>query len=207
MNCPSVRPSAPPEAVQGVTALRHIAQHLLTLFPHVVWQQSANLAECDPSAAPETRIVRSYAGGLHAQGEAGEAAVVNLKRLFRGLCQLARQELRSNKGSHVNLLPVDAISLTIVCTALISAGGAQDFRTREHGGNAVVSLGTSWHRQRHQRLAVQHQPNASRALRRAPGYEPDSRRSIVAPNRSRLQRNAMLATSSARKFRGFHVIR
>ncbi len=58
---------------------------------------------------PETRVVRSYAGGLHAQREAGEAAVINLKGLDRRLGQLARQELRPNEGSHVYLLRIDAI--------------------------------------------------------------------------------------------------
>jgi hypothetical protein len=97
------------QAVQGVTAVRHIAQHLLTSLACLVGQQSAHLAECDPAATPETRVIRSNAGGLHAQCEARESAVVNLKRLCGGLSHLARQELRPNEGSHVYLLRIDAI--------------------------------------------------------------------------------------------------
>jgi hypothetical protein len=43
--------------VQGVTAVRHIAQHLLTTLSRLVGQHSAHLAQCDPAAAPEARLV------------------------------------------------------------------------------------------------------------------------------------------------------
>jgi hypothetical protein len=37
------------KAVHRVTAVCHIAQHLLTLIPRLVGQQSAYLAECVPA--------------------------------------------------------------------------------------------------------------------------------------------------------------
>jgi hypothetical protein len=41
---------------------------------------------------------------------------------------LARQELCSDKGLHGNLLAIDAISGTLVSSALISAGGDRRMR-------------------------------------------------------------------------------
>ena len=58
--------------------MRHIAKHLPTSISRLVWQQEAHLAKCDSAAAPEARVVRSYAVGLHAQREAAEAVGVNL---------------------------------------------------------------------------------------------------------------------------------
>jgi hypothetical protein len=85
-----------------VTAVRHIAQYLLTSLPCIVRQQRANLPERDSATASETRVVRSYARRLHAQGEPGKAAVIDLKGLDRRLGQLARQEPRSNESLHGN---------------------------------------------------------------------------------------------------------
>src|SRR5712664_1078642 len=69
------------ETVQRVTALGHVAQHLLTSFSRIAWPQRAHFPAGEPAVASEARVVGTYAGGLHAQCEAAEAAVVNLKGL------------------------------------------------------------------------------------------------------------------------------
>jgi hypothetical protein len=61
----------------------HVAQHLLTPVSGLARPQSAHFTEGESAVASETRLVGAYAGGLHAQCEAGEAAVINFEWLTR----------------------------------------------------------------------------------------------------------------------------
>ena len=71
-----------------MTAVGYIAQNLLALVSRLVWLQSPYLAEGVSAVASESRVIGTYAGGLHTQCETGEAVVVDLKGLLCGLSQL-----------------------------------------------------------------------------------------------------------------------
>ena len=72
------------EARGKVATMREVSEDLLTSVPCVFRRNGANLTQDDSTIAPEARVVRPSARGLHAQCEAGKAVVVNLKGFVLG---------------------------------------------------------------------------------------------------------------------------
>jgi hypothetical protein len=58
------------EAMEGVAAVSHVAEHLLTFVARVAGLQNSHLAEGESTVASEPRVEGAHAGGLHSQGEA-----------------------------------------------------------------------------------------------------------------------------------------
>ena len=77
-----------------------VSQDLLTSVPCVFRPNGANLTQDDSTIAPEARVVRSHAARLYPQQEAGQSAIVDLKRFALRLGLFAREQRRSDEGLH-----------------------------------------------------------------------------------------------------------
>src|SRR5439155_2338480 len=84
------------EAVQWMTAMRHISEDLLTPLPRFIWLDHPSLTYCDAPISTESGVVGWAAAGWTRKGEPDQPAAEVLEGLFRRLDHFARKQRRSN---------------------------------------------------------------------------------------------------------------
>ena len=89
-----------PSTVQRMATMREVSEDLLTSLPRFFRCKRPDFSQYYSAIASEPCVVRSHAARLYPQREAGQSAIVDLKRFALRLGLFAREQRRSDEGLH-----------------------------------------------------------------------------------------------------------